>query len=94
MPKMITKYMQTKTVSTKPFFTLNSIFELSKVQHRMLFLDISGAYNEGCAAFASVSPNVVADESVMKTDEGMTMEQRYTVVRLACFVLEIFSFYY
>lgn len=45
-------------------------------------MDISGVYHEGCAAFASVSPNVVADESVMKTDEGMTMEQRYTVVRL------------
>ena len=41
---------------------------------------ILGAYPPGCAAFASVSPNVVADESVMKTDEGMRMEQRYTVV--------------
>ena len=51
-----------------------------------LFFDISGLYQGGCAAFAKVSPNVVADESVMKTDEGMTMEQRYTVVRLACFV--------
>ena len=51
-----------------------------------VFLDVSGVYNEGCAAFASVSPNVVADESVMKTDEGMTMEQRYTVVRVTCFV--------
>ena len=50
------------------------------------FLDISGVYHKGCAAFASVSPNVVADESVMKTDEGMTMEQRYTVVRSTCFV--------
>lgn len=52
----------------------------------LFFLDITGVYREGCAAFASVSPNVVADESVMKTDEGMTMEQRYTVVRLTCFV--------
>ena len=43
---------------------------------------ILGVYPEGCAAFAKVSPNVVADESVMKTDEGMTMEQRYTVVCL------------
>ena len=41
---------------------------------------ILGAYPPGCAAFAGVSPNVVADESVMKTDEGMRMEQRYTVV--------------
>lgn len=49
-----------------------------------LFVDISGVYREGCAAFASVSPNVVADESVMKTDEGMTIEQRYTVVGLSC----------
>lgn len=47
------------------------------------FLDFfSGAYPPGCAAFAPVSPNVVADESVMKTDEGMTMEQRYTVVSM------------
>lgn len=52
-----------------------------------LFVDISGVYREGCAAFASVSPNVVADESVMKTDEGMTMEQRYTVVGLSCFFM-------
>ena len=44
------------------------------------FCFVSGAYPPGCAAFAGVSPNVVADESVMKTDEGMTMEQRYTVV--------------
>lgn len=50
-------------------------------------LDISGVYHEGCAAFASVSPNVVADEIVMKTDEGMTREPRYTVVGLDCLVL-------
>ena len=46
----------------------------------IIFWIYSGAYPPGCAAFAPVSPNVVADESVMKTDEGMTMEQRYTVV--------------
>lgn len=46
------------------------------------YLKRQGVYHEGCAAFASVSPNVVADESVMKTDEGMTMEQRYTVRHL------------
>ena len=65
---------------------------MQKVQHRLLllFFDITGVYNEGCAAFAKVSPNVVADESVMKTDEGMTMEQRYTVVQLTCRVKEIF----
>ena len=48
-----------------------------------LFVDISGVYNKGCAAFANVSPNVVADESVMKTDEGMAMVQKYTVVGLS-----------
>ena len=73
-----------------------AIYQVQKVQHRLLFLffffffDITGVYNEGCAAFAKVSPNVVADESVMKTDEGMTMEQRYTVVQLTCRVREIF----
>ncbi|XP_044183263.1 dedicator of cytokinesis protein 9-like [Acropora millepora] len=46
------------------------------------YLKRQGAYPPGCAAFAPVSPNVVADESVMKTDEGMTMEQRYTVRHL------------
>ncbi|XP_073255433.1 dedicator of cytokinesis protein 11-like [Porites lutea] len=46
------------------------------------YLKRQGAYPPGCAAFASVSPNVVADESVMKTDEGMRMEQRYTVRHL------------
>lgn len=46
-------------------------------------MDISGVYNKGCAAFANVSPNVVADESVMKTDEGMAMVQKYTVVGLS-----------
>ena len=45
-----------------------------------LFVFISGVYREGCAAFSNVSPNVVADESVMKTDEGMTKEQKYTKV--------------
>ena len=44
------------------------------------FIHYLGTYTPGCAAFAQVSPNVVADESVMKTDEGMSMEQRYTVV--------------
>lgn len=71
-----------------------AIYQVQKVQHRLLllffFFDITGVYNEGCAAFAKVSPNVVADESVMKTDEGMTMEQRYTVVQLTCRVREIF----
>ncbi|XP_022797946.1 dedicator of cytokinesis protein 11-like [Stylophora pistillata] len=42
------------------------------------YLKRQGVYHEGCKAFANVSPNVVADESVMKTDEGMTMEQKYT----------------
>ncbi|XP_074634034.1 dedicator of cytokinesis protein 9-like isoform X3 [Acropora palmata] len=46
------------------------------------YLKRQGVYPPGCAAFAPVSPNVVADESVMKTDEGMTMEQRYTVRHL------------
>lgn len=72
-----------------------AIYEVQKVQHHrlllfFLYIYITGVYNEGCAAFAKVSPNVVADESVMKTDEGMTMEQRYTVVQLTCRVKEIF----
>lgn len=46
------------------------------------YLKRQGVYNKGCAAFANVSPNVVADESVMKTDEGMAMVQKYTVRHL------------
>ncbi|XP_078379462.1 dedicator of cytokinesis protein 11-like isoform X4 [Oculina patagonica] len=46
------------------------------------YLKRQGVYREGCAAFASVSPNVVADEIVMKTDEGMAREPRYTVRHL------------
>ena len=52
-----------------------------------LFVFISGVYREGCAAFSNVSPNVVADESVMKTDEGMTKEQKYT--KVGFFVIDI-----
>ena len=44
------------------------------------YIGYLGAYPPSCAEFAQVSPNVVADESVMKTDEGMSMEQQYTVV--------------
>lgn len=53
----------------------------------LLFVFISGVYREGCAAFSNVSPNVVADESVMKTDEGMTKEQKYT--KVGFFVIDI-----
>jgi hypothetical protein len=42
---------------------------------------IVGIYQEGCAAFYRISPNVVPDESMMKTDESMAMEQRFTLVR-------------
>ena len=34
------------------------------------YIGYLGAYPPSCAEFAQVSPNVVADESVMKTDEG------------------------
>ena len=59
---------------------VNSLIHVFFIIIIIIFWIYSGAYPPGCAAFAPVSPNVVADESVMKTDEGMTMEQRYTVV--------------
>ncbi|CAB4023626.1 dedicator of cytokinesis 9-like, partial [Paramuricea clavata] len=39
-------------------------------------------YPEGCEAFRNVSPNIVPDESVMKNDEGLVNEQRYTTNNL------------
>ena len=45
----------------------------------LFFGFIQGRILQAARPLPSLS-NVVADESVMKTDEGMTMEQRYTVV--------------
>jgi hypothetical protein len=45
-------------------------------------MTFEGTYPEGCEAFRNVSPNIVPDESVMKNDEGLVNEQRYTTVRL------------
>ncbi|EDO26975.1 predicted protein, partial [Nematostella vectensis] len=44
------------------------------------YLKRQGKYEQGCAAFYRISPNVVPDESMMKSDEGMAMEQRFTLV--------------
>lgn len=40
-----------------------------------------GLYPEGCEAFRYVSPNIVPDENVMKNDEGLINEQRYSTVK-------------
>lgn len=45
------------------------------------YFNAPGIYPEGCAAFNRISPNLVPDESMMKTDESMAMEQRFTLVR-------------
>ena len=60
-----------------------------------LLISSPDIYPQGCAAFQTVSPNVVPDESMMKTDEGMSVEQRYTVVRswsLICLFVCLFVF--
>ncbi|XP_031567360.1 dedicator of cytokinesis protein 11-like isoform X3 [Actinia tenebrosa] len=50
------------------------------------YLKRQGIYPEGCAAFHRISPNVVPDESMMKTDESMAMEQRFTLKHLVEFL--------
>ncbi|XP_048588509.1 dedicator of cytokinesis protein 9 isoform X4 [Nematostella vectensis] len=47
------------------------------------YLKRQGKYEQGCAAFYRISPNVVPDESMMKSDEGMAMEQRFTLAHLS-----------
>ncbi|KXJ26177.1 Dedicator of cytokinesis protein 9 [Exaiptasia diaphana] len=46
------------------------------------YLKRQGVYPDGCAAFNKISPNLVPDESMMKTDESMAIEQRFTLKHL------------